>query len=197
MSSTSERSLAVAGVRHAAAVLVDAACDVCAACAAGARLHCTRPLVEGRQLTAPMPRVVAEEMLEAVTAVAALVEAPPVGTVVVAAPADSSLAVLVRAVSPSRVLFAADLRDEALRADLGRLESSGRARVVVASGDVRAAVRAVRRGGHVCVGGSVLHAPSVTELVQREVSLVAPLDAAAVLGRVSTQVWSAAVAAAA
>ena len=194
MSSTSERSLAVAGVRHAAAVLVDAACDVCAACAAGARLHCTRPLVEGRQLTAPMPRVVAEEMLEAVTAVAALVEAPRVGTVVVAAPADSSLAVLVRAVSPSRVLFAADLRDEALRADLGRLEPSGRARVVVAAGDVRAAVRAV---GHVCVGGSVLHAPSVTELVQREVSLVAPLDAAAVLGRVSTQVWSAAVAAAA
>ena len=136
MSSTSERSLAVAGVRHAAAVLVDAACDVCAACAAGARLHCTRPLVEGRQLTAPMPRVVAEEMLEAVTAVAALVEAPPVGTVVVAAPADSSLAVLVRAVAP----------------------------------------------------------PRSRDLMQR---LVAPLDAAAVLGRVSTQVWSAAVAAAA
>lgn len=197
MISTQGRSLEVHRKPHGSAVLVDGACGSCGSCMAGAGLHCTRPLAEGRVLTEPVPLAVAEELLAAIFAVAALTEVPETETVVVAAQDSSSLAVLVRAISPSRVLLATDLRDDTLRAELSRLEPSGRARVVVAGGDVRAAVRAVRRGGYVCVGGPALDLPSVTELVQREVSLVSPRDAAAVLDRVSAQVWSAAVAAAA
>lgn len=197
MTSTQRAAFGVDQVRAGEAILVDRACGACATCAAGARQQCSSPVAEGRALTAPFPQEVADTLLAAALAVAALAEAPQTGTVVVVTDESSPLAVLARAVTLTRVLVAPDLADAALRAELGRLEPSGRARVVVAGGDVRAAVRAVRRGGHVCVGDPALTLPSVTELVQREVTLVGPRDAAGVLTRVSPEAWSAVVAAAA
>lgn len=49
---------------------------------------------------------------------------------------------------------------------------TGRADVVVTLFQAREAVRAVRRGGTVCLPLAEVDAPSVTELVQREVRLV-------------------------
>ncbi|WP_182525236.1 hypothetical protein [Nocardioides dongkuii] len=178
-------------------VLVDRACGSCAACLAGSSLHCSAPLANGRVLTAPVPAQSANELLSAVLAAAALAEAPEASTVVVVATESTPLAVVVRTATRARVLVTPDLADAGLRAELADLEPSGRARVVVAGTDARAAVKAVRRGGHVCVGDATATMPSVTELVQREVTLVAPRDAAAVLARISSADWSAAVDAAA
>jgi hypothetical protein len=55
----------------------------------------------------------------------------------------------------------------------------------------------VRRGGRVFVICADAALPSMTELVQREVSLVVPQDVAAVADRIDPALWAAAVAAAA
>lgn len=188
------------GVEHTSSgetVLVDRACGSCAACRAGSSLHCSVPLANGRLLTAPVPAESANDLVAAVLAAAALAEAPEVSTVVVETAESTPLAVVIRSATRARVLVAPDLADAGLRAELADLELSGRARVVVAGTDARAAVKTVRRGGHVCVGAATATMPSVTELVQREVTLVAPRDAAAVLARISSTDWSAAVDAAA
>ena len=71
------------------------------------------------------------------------------------------------------VLATNDLKDPALRDKLaGR--PTGRADGVVVWRDAASAVRAVRRGGVVCVGAPDPRLPSITELVQREVRIVGP-----------------------
>ena len=69
-------------------------------------------------------------------------------------------------------MVAPDARDPVMRDRLAVVSTSGRAPVVLTTTDALAAVRAVERGGHVCApdGGTPL--PSVTELVQRDVTLV-------------------------
>lgn len=177
-------------------VFVDRSCGGCAPCGSGATLWCASPSVTGRVLTAPFPAVLAPALRTALLGAAALAAAPDVATVLMAVAAEGPLPVLARAVSSSRLVAGPDLAAPELRAELGRLEPSGRARVVVAGADVRAAVRAVRRGGIVCVADQTARLPSVTELVQREVSLVGARDVAGVLSHLSEADWSAAVAAA-
>lgn len=177
-------------------VLVDGSCGSCLDCAAGASLRCSAPLSDGRRFPTPVRAASAQELLASVLTVAALAEAPEVTTVVVVETDPSLLSVLVRATSRARVLVTGDLTDAGLRAELADAEPSGRARVVVAGADARAAVKAVRRGGHVCVGRTDVVMPSITELVQREVTLVGPRDAAAVLDRITADDWAAAAAAA-
>lgn len=175
------------------AVLVDLACGTCATCAAGATLWCRAALADGRDLTPELPGDRAAAVGEALLAVAALDAAPTTPTVLVLADPRGATAVLARTLSAARVVVATEpveARDELAG------EPSGRAAVVVAGPDVRAAVRAVRRGGHVCVGGLAETLPSVTELVQREVTLVTPQDVAALAARIDTDLWVAAVAAA-
>jgi hypothetical protein len=70
------------------------------------------------------------------------------------------------------VLVAGDARDPDMRRRLSALSSTGRAPLVLTVTDVRAAVRAVERGGQVCGPDDGLRLPSVTELVQRDVRLV-------------------------
>lgn len=66
-----------------------------------------------------------------------------------------------------------DLRDGDLKREL-TTRPTGRADCVVVHRAVAAGVRAVRRGGVVCVGTTSPDMPTVTELVQREVRLIGP-----------------------
>jgi hypothetical protein len=181
----------------AGAVYVDRSCGSCGACLAGAGLWCLRPTEAGRDLTGPVPADRVDTLTAALSAAAALAEAPTAGIVLAVGDEDGALGILVRAVTDARVLVVPDPSAAGVKEQLGRLEDSGRAPVVVAGPDVRAAVRAVRRGGHVCVGLPAVSLPSVTELVQREVTLVGPRDVAGLIGRLDQDTWNSAVAAAA
>lgn len=181
----------------AVAVFVDRSCGSCTACGAGAGLWCLRPTAQGRDLAGPVPVDRVGSLTAALRAAAALAEVSTVGTVLAVGDEGGALGVLVRAVTGARVLVVPDPFDAGVKDELGRLEASGRAPVVVAGPDVRAAVRAVRRGGEVCTGGPVATLPSVTELVQREVTLVGPRDVAGLIRRLDQDTWNSAVAAAA
>ena len=82
---------------------------------------------------------------------------------------DSSveLAELCRAVHPGPVLAATHAREVCEQITT----RTGRADAIVTTRQARAAVRAVRRGGSVCLPWADVDPPSVTELVQREVQL--------------------------
>lgn len=179
------------------AVFVDRSCGHCRACSAGSSLWCVRPSTEGRDVTGPVPGDRREPLTLALQAAAALAEVSEAGTVLALGAEASALGVLLGAVTNVRVLFAADPFDVGIKDELGRLEPSGRAAVVVAGPDVRSAVRAVQRGGWVCTGGPAATLPSVTELVQREVSLVGPRDVAGLIRRLDRNTWISAVTAAA
>ena len=179
-------------------VRVDRSCGHCAACLAGSMLWCLSPSTSGRELAGPVPADRAGPLTAALLAAAALAEVDAVaGTVLAVGAEKGALDVLLRAVTDARVLVAVDPFDAAVKDELARLEPSGRAPVVVAGPDVRSAVRAVRRGGHVCIDGSAATLPSVTELVQREVTLVGPRDVAGLIRRLDQNTWISAVAAAA
>lgn len=78
-----------------------------------------------------------------------------------------------RRVTGGAVLATDDLKDPDLRAALAD-RPTGRADAVLVRVDVASAVRAVRRGGVVCVGSLVPTLPTVTDLVQREVRVIGP-----------------------
>jgi len=168
-------------------VLADHSCGECEACTAGSTLWCVAPTDEGRDLTPEVPEDRLADVAHALLAVAALREAPTPATVLALGDADGATAVLARALSSGRVVVAPDAKTA--RDDLAD-EPTGRAAVVVAGADARAAVRAVRRGGHVCVPDATALLPSVTELVQREVTLVGPRDVVGVARRVDADLWA-------
>jgi hypothetical protein len=69
------------------------------------------------------------------------------------------------------------LTDEAARERLAALSPSGRADVVIAAdGDLARAARLVRRGGVIATVVPPLSRPTVTTIVQRELSLPSPRD---------------------
>ncbi|WP_435742021.1 hypothetical protein [Nocardioides sp. SYSU DS0663] len=197
---TGLRSFDAIDVGDGTSVLLDRSCGTCPSCRGGATLWCSRPAGGGRTLTSPVPTASVTALREAVLAAAALLEAPRGGTVVVVGEDGSPQVVMARRVVADVVLAAPLLADQSVRAQVAAREPSGRAPVIVAGADVRAAVRAVRRGGHVCVpapsSGSGSIQPSVTELVQREVTLVAPRRVTDVLDRMTRDAWAATVAAA-
>jgi LacI family transcriptional regulator len=94
---------------------------------------------------------------------------------------DGILARLVRVLRPDASVVAGDPDDARIRTAVAELTATGRADTVVAATDARRAVKAVRRGGHVCVGRDGGALPSTTELVQREVTLVGPRTLAGLL----------------
>lgn len=187
------------GIRRTAdgVVFVDRSCGRCAACTAGATLWCLQPEEAGRDLAPVVPADRAEMLVTAIAAASAFAEAPAASTVLVVDEQDGPLAILVRGLGSARVIVGADPFDADLKARLAELEPTGRAAVVVAASDARAAVKAVRRGGYVCVGDPAARMPSVTELVQREVSLLGPRAVAGTIRRLGDSVWTAIVAAAA
>jgi hypothetical protein len=178
-------------------VLVDRSCATCTACTAAAPLWCLRPVADGRDASPPFAAELLDVLAGALARAAALVEAPTASTVLVIDEPHGPLAILARALVPARVLVTPDPYDSRTRSALAEVEPSGRAPLVVAGRDARAAVKVVRRGGHVCVGDPGAGMPSVTELVQREVTLVGPRDIAGVARRAGESAWAAAVSAAA
>lgn len=178
-------------------VFVDRSCGRCETCRSGAPLWCQTPAADGRELSPPVPAERAAQIGDALLAVAGIDAAVRVtttaGSALVLRQLDGPAATLARALAEVPVVIAPE--PSAARELLSH-EPTGRARVVVAGTDARAAVRAVRRGGAVCLTGVRTALPSVTEVVQREVTLVTPRDVAAVAGRVDDELWAAAIAAA-
>lgn len=165
------------------AVLVDVSCGRCTECEAGAPVWCREPGEKGREVVR-VPAALAPGALEALLAAAALERAPEgVAVLVVAAP-GSPLSELVRRLRAHDSVVCGDPADGEVREALAALDATGRAPVLVTTGDARRAVKAVRRGGHVCVSGTAAALPSITELVQREVTLVGPRDVASVTTRI-------------
>ena len=172
-------------------VLIDRACGSCASCAAGSTLWCLALATGGRDLTPELPRMRVEALADALVAVAALYAVAGPATVLLVRDPQGPAALLARVLLDDRVVIVPDVA--AARERLAA-EPTGRASVVVADADV---ARAVRRGGHVVVTSRPATLPTVTELVQREVSLVVPQDVTAVADRIDPALWAAAVAAAA
>lgn len=161
--------------------LVDLSCGRCSECLSGAELWCTARKDVGPDLLGPLTDEDAERALTALLAVSALAETEERGTVLVAEPAGSALAGLVQRLSDGRTVVVGDPASPDVRNTLAELDPTGRAEVVVTVGDTRRAVKAVRRGGTVCVSGASGAQPTITELVQREVTLTGPRSLARVL----------------
>lgn len=165
------------------AVLVDLSCGRCPECEAGAPVWCREQGEEGCEVVR-VPAALAPEALEALLAAAALEQAPQGVPVLVVAAPGSPLPELVRRLRADDSVVCGDPADGEVREALAALDATGRAPVLVTTGDARRAVKAVRRGGHVCVSGTAVALPSITELVQREVTLLAPRDLAPVTTRI-------------
>lgn len=169
-------------------VLLDHACGACWACSAGAGLWCLSPTTSGRDISPEVPEGRLVDVVGALASVAALRAAPASSVTLLLADPTAAVAVLAKAVAPGRFVAAADPAEA--RTALADVPT-GRAAVVVAGRDARVAVRAVRRGGHVCVADPTAELPSVTELVQREVTLVGPRDVAGLASRIDGDLWTA------
>ncbi len=89
------------------------------------------------------------------------------------------LARMIERVHIGAVFLAEDPRDPQVTHQLASNRPTGRADAVVTTTRVRAAVKAVRRGGRVCAAASddiAFEMPSITEVVQREVAIVGAAD---------------------
>lgn len=157
------------------AKLVDVRCGRCAACRTGRDYWC----LEGRE-SGPVLAEIGVGDGDAVrrwtSALGALAVARPAPGAPLLVLSDAPTELVTRVVKQwhdGPVVVASDARDPKMRHQLARLSGTGRAPVVLTVTDVRGAVRAVERGGQVCAPDAVAALPSVTELVQRDVTLVA------------------------
>lgn len=155
--------------------LVDARCGACAACIAGRDYWCLGARTSGPVLAelAEVRDLAAVRRWTSALAALAAAQKEPGATLLVLA--DGSADVVTRLVAsfhPGPVVVAPNARDPEMRHRLSSLSSTGRASLSLTVTDVRAAVRAVERGGQVCGPDDGLLLPSVTELVQRDVRLV-------------------------
>jgi hypothetical protein len=157
-------------------VIVDRSCGICPTCKSGFLLWCTDTGNE-RELMAPFTSMDPRSLLRSLTACAAFVVAgvDPSAVVLVLDETSSdsmSIQALLRSIHPGFVVATSDPADAGARKALAQVSSHGRADVVVASHLARAAVKAVVRGGIVCLPADTVEGLTVTELVQREVQLV-------------------------
>jgi hypothetical protein len=157
--------------------LIDARCGVCASCGVGRDYWCLGGRESGPVLAeiALVPdHGLARRWISALAALAAA-RHEPADTLLVLTDVSPDLATeLVTSWHAGDVVVASDVRDPEMRHRLARLSSTGRAPLVFTATDIRAAVRAVERGGQVCGPDDGRMLPSVTELVQRDVTLVSP-----------------------
>jgi hypothetical protein len=175
--------------------LRDVSCDQCVECVAGFALWCRTPTLDGPvvlELDQPERQEGfggadgGEGLLRLLGATAALsgAQVQPNAVVLVLDDDFQTLGRLVRLVHAGPVLATADAADPDVRVRLAGLTASGRADVVVTTRQARTAVKAVIRGGVVCLPAASVIAPTVTELVQREVRMVGATDIVALLRRV-------------
>jgi hypothetical protein len=157
--------------------LVDVSCRGCEACAVGRPYWCLSPTPEGRTLLTLRDAPALEDVRRWFSLVTAFCDAAVPGEDVVLVLTDAAgpaVQGLFAWLHPGPVLVSVDGRDAATRGALTELSLTGRAQVVVASHEARAAVRSVQRGGRVVLPDAEVDPPSVTELVQRDVGLVGP-----------------------
>jgi hypothetical protein len=155
--------------------VLDVHCGRCAACRASLDFWCLDPRHDGERLLSLATRVSTDHVQRWLAALAALATTTPASDAVllVLEEVDADAATeLVRPWHSGPVLASPDGRDEMTRSHLAELSATGRAQTVLTLHEARTAVRAVQRGGQVCLPDVVVDAPSVTELVQRDVKLV-------------------------
>lgn len=153
--------------------MFDHACGNCESCLRGVLLRCTEPWPVGVEIL--RGSVDPDTMMRAVTAAAAFASSGASDDAVVLVVADQpTLGRLIRTIHPGTVIETDSTADAAVRAQLKDLTPTGRPDVVVTDRQGRAAVKAVVRGGSVALPWAAVDAPTVTELVQREVTLVGP-----------------------
>lgn len=172
-----------------AAAVVDLSCGGCSSCRAEAGVWCSTPLPDGPVLV-EVPAVQSESALRGLLIADAVRSAAPSREHVVLAlggDAAEAAARLVHMLHDGLVLTARDVRDAGARAALEAARPSGRADVVACDADDRAGVRAVARGGDVCIALDHRAETSVTELVQREVRLVGPRSLTLLLAALGRQ----------
>lgn len=165
------------------AAVIDVSCGRCAACTSGSDLWCSRPHSDGEVLV-EVPAAHGETATQSLLVADAVRCAEPAdehAVLVLGGAAAVAAAALVRLMQSGAVLTARDARDPEVRGALAVARPSGRADVVACVHDDRAAVRAVARGGDVCIAFGGPATTSVTELVQREVRLLGPRSLTALL----------------
>lgn len=160
-------------------LVLDHSCQSCAICAAGSPVWCQTPIRIGRILCKYPTILSATEVLAKLMTLSALVAAELSASDVVLAITPGNPAGLLRLaglVHQGPLLSAANPKDPSVKMALAHLTSTGRADAVLSTHSVRAAVRAVSRGGCVCVPDRVADPTTVTEFVQRELRLVGPRE---------------------
>ena len=155
--------------------LVDVRCGACAACDAGRDYWCLEARESGDVLAEVCGVQDTGLVRRWVSALAALALAHrSTDALLVLDDVDAeAVAALVAPWVQGDVVVAADARDPEMRRRLAAVSATGRAPLVLTVTDVRSAVRAVERGGQVCGPDGATRLPSVTELVQRDVTLLA------------------------
>jgi hypothetical protein len=151
-------------------------CGACESCDAGWTYWCRTPRPSGEPLVAlggPAGEQTTLRWLSLVNALA-VADPRPEDVVLVLSEADpGAVRTLVGCLHAGAVAVSADGRDAATRDFLNGASETGRAQIVLAEHRARDAVKAAQRGGTVCLPAGPVLAPSVTELVQRDVRLVA------------------------
>jgi hypothetical protein len=155
--------------------LVDARCGECAACGVGRDYWCLDARESGpvlAEIAGVRDHALVRRWISALAALAAARHEPTAALLVLAHGSPELVTELVSGLHAGAVVVAPDARDPEMRRRLSELSSTGRAPLVLTVTDVRTAVRAVERGGQVCGPDDAMLLPSVTELVQRDVTLV-------------------------
>lgn len=160
--------------------IVDASCGQCLACDEGMSLWCREPNESGARRFADVPSEHADTIVRSLETAFALAGVPAdakdSSPILVVGDSAEVVAVFARRIVDSEVVTAQRSPDAGVRERLTAHHASGRARVGASADSLRMAARAVRRGGYVCGATSAEPLPSVTEVVQREVSLIPARD---------------------
>ena len=179
-------------------MIVDASCGFCAECASGVRLNCTVPDALGGLCGPAVPSAAAAGLTRALLTAAALATiAPEADSTPIAAIGRNAEAVatFARRAAGTEVISAPDSRDPALRRRLADAHVTTRPRIALSASSLRSAVRLARRGGFAAAPGDVSDLPSVTEVVQREVTLAQAHSVRDLLQTLSPEDWADAAAA--
>lgn len=171
--------------------LLDVSCGRCRACAAGRTYWCLDPSDEGSALLRLDVMCDADTVRRWVSLMGALVDSPRQADDVILVLSEanpSDVEALVSLWHPGVVHGSFDGRDVGTRTALKAESKTGRAQVVVALRDAKSAVKSVQRGGIVCLPAADVDAPTITELVQRDVRLVGPRDVTGFLAGIDVAV---------
>lgn len=176
------------------ALIADLSCGECEHCTSGFSLWCAAPDEANARVAADVRADLAESLIQSLLATAALASIPAAAfdhsPVVAIGDSAAVVATFARRVVPGPILTARDSRDESLREHLAQAHASGRPRVAISGDSLRAAVRLTRRGGFACGPLDTGALPSVTELVQREVTVPEARSVRELLASLTPQDWT-------